>query len=71
MSRASPTGSTRSGRTRWIRTHALLLALRYLYSPEGAAVGACSPGLEITDANGATQDCEILLAPADREESQR
>jgi hypothetical protein len=39
----------------------VLLTLRYLYSPEGAAGGAFWLGLEITDAAGTTQDCDILL----------
>jgi hypothetical protein len=40
----------------------VLLTLRYLYSPAGAAAGAFWPGLEIRDASGAKQDCDVLLA---------
>lgn len=40
----------------------VLLTLRYLYSPEGAAAGAFWPGLEMTDRTATTQDCDILLA---------
>lgn len=40
----------------------VLLTLRYLYSPAVAASGAFWPGLEIVEADGAMQDCDILLA---------
>jgi hypothetical protein len=41
----------------------VLLTLRFLYSPEGAAAGAFWPGLDIVDAaKGIAQDCDILLA---------
>jgi DNA-binding MarR family transcriptional regulator len=40
----------------------VLLTLRYLYSPEGAAAGAFWPGLEITGPTETLQDCDILLA---------
>lgn len=39
----------------------VLLTLRHLYSPEGAAAGAFWPGLEVMN-NGVMQDCDILLA---------
>lgn len=39
----------------------VLLTLRHLYSPEGAAAGAFWPGLEVMN-DGAMQDCDILLA---------
>jgi hypothetical protein len=40
----------------------VLLTLRYLYSPAGAAAGAFWPGIEIIDETGAKQDCDVLLA---------
>jgi hypothetical protein len=41
----------------------VLLTLRFLYSPEGAAAGAFWPGLEIvSEATDDAQDCDILLA---------
>src|SRR5439155_15658785 len=40
----------------------VLLTLRYLYSPSVAATGAFWPGLEIINADGTMQDCDILLA---------
>lgn len=40
----------------------VLLTLRHLYSPAVAATGAFWPGLEIINADGSTQDCDILLA---------
>lgn len=41
---------------------AVLLTLRYLYSPAVAAGGAFWPGVEIVEVDGAVQDCDILLA---------
>jgi hypothetical protein len=40
----------------------VLLTLRYLYSPAVAVSGAFWPGLEIVEADGTMQDCDILLA---------
>src|SRR5207249_7270045 len=40
----------------------VLLTLRYLFSPQGAAAGAFWPGLELTDETGKTHECDILLA---------
>ncbi len=40
----------------------VLLTLRYLYSPAVGVGGAFWPGLEIVEADGTMQDCDILLA---------
>jgi hypothetical protein len=40
----------------------VLLTLRHLYSPDGAASGAFWPGLEIVRTDGTKLDCDILLA---------
>ncbi len=40
----------------------VLLTLRHLYSPDGAASGAFWPGLELTRDDGKKQDCDVLLA---------